>query len=69
VVQAEEKQWQGEAYEEMHDPDHANVLCHNMKTGMAGCNQCYPDDDWWANGFAEDLDDIEGVTTNMKRLE
>jgi hypothetical protein len=42
---------------------HAIGICKNPKGGY-GCDRCYDDSD----GSPEDLDRIEGVTTNMERL-
>lgn len=69
ATRIETKLWQKEAFEEIEDPAHEHGMCSDPKTGMGGCEWCYGGDyDWLPNGFAEDLDDIEGVTTNMKRI-
>ncbi|UDL16606.1 hypothetical protein SEA_ATUIN_212 [Arthrobacter phage Atuin] len=65
ATRLETELWQKDFYEEVSDYPHENVLCTD-KSGMLGCPMCYPDD-YDANG-AEDLDDIEGVTTNMQRI-
>lgn len=59
VKNEEERQWKAEASEE---------LAHGWFCGDYFCPECGGDTEWDfdANG-AEDLDDIEGVTTNMKR--
>jgi hypothetical protein len=62
VKNEEERQWKSEAEEE---------IVHGDYCGDCNCPECGWDNDygWLPNGFAEDLDDIEGVTTNMKRLD
>lgn len=55
-----------EAEDEMHgfERDHENGICSDPRTGMGGCNYCYPDDEE-ANG-PEDLEGIEGVTFGQR---
>jgi hypothetical protein len=68
VLRDEEAQWRQEAFDEMDDPAHESGMCSDPVTGQVGCNYCDPEWAWLPNGFAEDLEDIEGVTTNMKTL-
>lgn len=64
----EDRVWKKEVFEEIEDPAHESGMCSDPKTGSAGCSYCDPEWAWLPNGFAEDLEDIEGVTTNMKTL-
>jgi hypothetical protein len=64
----EDRQWKTEAAAELAfngDPAHERGICHNPKTGGYGCQWCYDDTDIF---YAEDLDGIKGVSTNMERL-
>jgi hypothetical protein len=62
VRRTEERAWRTEAETEM---AHPFECCSSAAT----CNNCTPIDysDYW-HGFAEDLDAIDGVTTNLERL-
>jgi hypothetical protein len=60
----EDAQWRREAMEEMTDPAHANGICSDPKTGMAGCGWCYGDDDYDSNDNS-DLDGIPGVWCSL----
>lgn len=54
-----------EAVEEITDfPHDVSALCHDPKTGMAGCNYCYPED--FDYNPPEDLDGIPNVLYNGK---
>jgi hypothetical protein len=44
---------------------HARGICKN-NDGIYGCDLCY---DSTNPAYAEDLDDIEGVTSNLERLD
>lgn len=64
----EDRLWQKEATEEISDFPHENNLCSDPKTGMVGCEVCYPDDHLW-NADPKDLEGIEGVTLKTERLD
>lgn len=57
-----------EAEDEMYgfERDHENGICSDPRTGMGGCNYCYPEDfDYYD---ASELDGIKGVWTDTARL-
>lgn len=63
----EDEQWTEEAMQELYDFVHENGICHNFKTGMAGCEWCYGDDDY-GDGWFGDLEGREGITYNGKEV-
>lgn len=73
ATRIETKLWQKDLHDELEDvareeeffERHAIGICKN-NDGSYGCDRCYNS----ANPvYAEDLDDIEGVTSNLERLE
>lgn len=72
VRKREERDWRKDLDDELEDvarevefdERHARGICKN-NDGTYGCDRCY---DSTGPAYAEDLDEINGVTTNMRRL-
>lgn len=67
VRHEEDNLWSKEVTEEINDFPHENVLCSDPKTGMVGCEVCYPDDHLW-HADPKDLEGIERVTMNERPI-
>lgn len=65
VKNDEDRAWKAETIAEIEDPPHADGLCKNYKTGMLGCEWCYPDDDF-GDGWFGDLEGRDGMLYNGK---
>jgi hypothetical protein len=68
VRHEEDGQWSKESVEEINDFPHENNLCSDPKTGMVGCEVCYPDDHLW-HADPKDLEGIERVTMNERPID